>query len=75
MTHLELELSRGAYKIVFIFESIVSFFGRILKAIQKGRQDKANRMIAEMLKHEYPHESYAYILKMVEEGRANEVHS
>lgn len=74
MTQLQLEMSRGAYKVAFIFERIFSFFSKVGRAIIKARQDKANRMIAEMLKYEYPHESYGYILRLVEEGRVNELH-
>lgn len=74
MTHLELETARGAYKVAFIFESIFTFFGKIYKAIHNARQDKANRMVAEMMRHEYPHETYDYILRLVEEGRINELH-
>jgi len=73
MTHLELELSRGAYKVAFIFESIFTFFGKVFRAIQKSRQAKANRAIADLLRYEYPQESYAYILRLVEEGRINEL--
>jgi mannitol-1-phosphate/altronate dehydrogenase len=74
MTQLQLEMSRGAYKVAFIFERIFSFFGKVGSALIKARQDKANRMIADMMKHEYPHESYGYILRLVEERRANELH-
>lgn len=74
MTQLQLEISQGFYKVALIFEGIFSFFGKVGRTIIKARQDKANRMIAEMLKYEYPHESYGYILRLVEEGRVNEVH-
>lgn len=73
MTQLELEMSRGAYKVAFIFEGIFSFFGKVGRAIIKARQDKANRMIADLMRYEYPNESYAYILRLVEEGRINEL--
>lgn len=74
MTQLELEMSRGAYKVAFIFEGIFSFFGKIGKAIIKARQDKANHLIADFLKYEYPNESHAYILRLIKEKRIDELH-
>lgn len=73
MTQLELELSRGAYKITLIFDLVLSAFRKFGKAVLKARQDKANRIIVSHLKTEYPNESYDYILRLVKEGRVNEI--
>lgn len=74
MTQLQIEMSRGAYKVAFLFESIFDFFRKVGFALIKARQDKANRMIAEMMRHEYPYETHEYILRLIEEGRIHELH-
>jgi hypothetical protein len=73
MTQLQLEMSRAAYKVAFIFEAVANFFKKIFKAVHDARQDKANRIIADYMKHEYPHETYGYVLRMIEEGTIDEV--
>lgn len=73
MTQLQLELSRGAYKVTFIFEYIINVFKKMIKIIVDGNQRKANEEIARFLKKEYPHQSYNYILKMVEKGKIHEI--
>jgi len=73
MTHLQLELSRGAYKVAFIFAKFFTLIEKVFKVFQDARQKKANQMIADRMKHEYPHETYGYVLRMVEEGRIGEL--
>ena len=75
MSHLQLELSRVAYKVTLFFESILDTFHNVSKAFMKSRQCKANMLVAQQLQHEYPHETFAYILRLIEEGRVNDLNT
>lgn len=55
-----------------IKSGLKSFF----KAVQKAQQEKANRMIAEMLHNsEYSNESFDYVLEMVRKGQIDAINS
>jgi len=74
MTHLELQISSGAYKVSRIIDSIGDRLKAAFNKIREGQQRKANIIVANHLRHEYPHESFGYILRLVEEGRVNELY-
>ena len=55
-----------------IKSGLKSFF----KSVQKAQQEKANRMIAEMLHNsEYSNESFDYVLEMVRKGQIDAINS
>lgn len=74
MTHLQLDLAHFAYKLSQIVNNLLNSFKDIAQLIIDGRQEKANRIVAEQLKFEYPNESFSHILHLVEKGRIDEIH-
>lgn len=74
MSALALETSRFAYLFV---QRITAFFESIFKGVAYARQLQANYEIAKIMYNsgEYRNESFDYILKMVNEGRVNELSS
>lgn len=73
MTHLQLELSRAAYKVTIFFELVLDKFHNVSEAFIRSRQCKANMLVAKQLQHEYPRETFGYILRLIEEGRVDDL--
>ena len=74
MSTLTLETSRFFY---IVINSIHSFFKIILEAIVLARQEQANFEVAKLLHQsgEFRSETFDYILKLVREGRVDELYS
>lgn len=73
MTHLQIDTAIAIYRLTYMFEALITPFKKIYKALLEARQREANYKLALMLHCEYRHETTAYILRLIEEGKINEI--
>jgi hypothetical protein len=52
---------------------MLNFFKKVIKLIEKNTMEKAYIEIASHLQCEFPYESHDYLVKIVKEGRIDEL--